>query len=316
VAAIGDRVRPQSVRTSRGVPRGSHVGTRVGTTSEAGRATQRRVWVMSRNTWNATADRPTTLSLPRPRDGGGPVGRPRDASLAADSASAASVGPVDDRDADTTLVARVRSGDVVAFEGIVHRYMRPAFSIAYHVLQHREDAEDVVQQAFMTALTRLDTYDSTRPFGPWFGRLVLNHARNALRVRQRLAHRWTEPAETIPAPMSRSPDRAAEAAETCEHVRAALAILPERQRLAVQFIDIEGYSPAEVACIMDVSPVTVRWHLMAARRKLRRLLAPLIDTGRTMLDDAGYRSASAVRPVHTRTTPSVGSREDGNAAPR
>jgi Sigma-70, region 4 len=51
--------------------------------------------------------------------------------------------------------------------------------------------------------------------------------------------------------------------------------LPERQRLAVQLIDIEGYGPADVAALLELSPVTVRWHLMAARRKLRRLLAPL-----------------------------------------
>ena len=47
--------------------------------------------------------------------------------------------------------------------------------------QHREDAEDAVQQAFMAALARIDSFDITRPFGPWFARVVLNHARSARR---------------------------------------------------------------------------------------------------------------------------------------
>ncbi len=178
-------------------------------------------------------------------------------------------------ESDAALIARVRAGDVAAFSGIVHRHMRSAFGIAYHVLQHREDAEDAVQQAFMAALARLDTFDATRPFGPWMARVVLNHARSARRARTRLVRGWVEPIETIETPPSAAPDRAAERREIRERVRAALELLPDRQRLAVQLIDIEGYGPADVAAVLHLSPVTVRWHLMAARRKLRRLLAPL-----------------------------------------
>lgn len=176
---------------------------------------------------------------------------------------------------DAALIARVRRGDVGAFATVVHRHMRSAFGIAFHVLQHRQDAEDAVQGAFMAALSRLDTYDSARPFGPWFGRVVLNHARSARRSRDRLARRWAETGELVDASLMASPERRVEDAEVRERVRAALGILPERQRLAIQLIEIEGYSPADVAAMLEVTPVTMRWHLMAARRKLRRLLAPL-----------------------------------------
>jgi RNA polymerase sigma-70 factor (ECF subfamily) len=76
---------------------------------------------------------------------------------------------------------------------------------------------------------------------------------------------------------SASPQRAAEDAEIRDRVRAAVATLPERQRLAIQLIDIDGYGAAEVAAMLDLSPVTMRWHLMAARRTLRQLLAPLAN---------------------------------------
>ncbi len=175
------------------------------------------------------------------------------------------------------LIERVRAGDVAAFSGLVQRHMRAAFGIAYHVLQHREDAEDAVQQAFMAALARIDSFDITRPFGPWFARVVLNHARSARRARTRVARRQVEPVDTLDPSPSASPERMAQDSEIRERVRAAVATLPDRQRLAVQLIDIDGYGAAEVAAMLELSPVTMRWHLMAARRTLRRLLAPLVE---------------------------------------
>jgi RNA polymerase sigma-70 factor (ECF subfamily) len=208
---------------------------------------------------------------PRPLDGSVPR-----ATLGGEQTNERDIAGTSATETDAALVARVRAGDVAAFSGLVRRHMRNAFGIAYHVLQHREDAEDAVQQAFVAALARLDTFDATRPFGPWISRVVLNHARSARRARTRLVRGWVEPVETIEASPSAAPDRAAERGDFRARVRAALALLPERQRLAVQLVDIEGYSPADVAATLELSPVTIRWHLMAARRKLRRLLAPLV----------------------------------------
>ncbi len=199
--------------------------------------------------------------------------------------------------ADAALIIRVRQGDVAAYATVVHRHMRSAFAIAYHVLQHREDAEDVVQQSFMAALARLDTFDVTRPFAPWFGRVVLNHARSARRSRDRLWRRSSEPAELLEAPAAAAPDRRAEDSEIRTRVRAAMNVLPERQRLAIQLIEIDGYTPAEVATMLDLAPVTMRWHLMAARRTLRRLLAPLART--TKRDDAADQTISPPQPGST-----------------
>ena len=241
------------------------------------------------------------LSLAR---GTGRPRRPLDSSAERGAASGASLAqfggaaPATD-ESDAVLVARVRAGDVAAFSGLVHRHIRTAFGIAYHVLQHREDAEDAVQQAFMAALARLDTFDATRPFGPWMSRVVLNHARSARRARTRLVRGWIEPVETIEASPALGPDRAAERSEIRERVREAIALLPERQRLAVQLIDIEGYAPADVATILELSPVTVRWHLMAARRKLRRLLAPLGNAGASSDSEPGVADADTVRRSST-----------------
>src|SRR5690349_10432069 len=91
--------------------------------------------------------------------------------------------------AERWLIERVRRGNTEAFGELVSRYQRRAFAVAYRLLGHREDAEDLVQESFMTALDRLDSFDLSRPFAPWFFRIVLNkgyHALDARRVRATL----------------------------------------------------------------------------------------------------------------------------------
>jgi RNA polymerase sigma-70 factor (ECF subfamily) len=236
------------------------------------------------------AARSPSESLSESRSAAGQARRPLSAGGGANAVAAAGAGanPVIDSQAttDAALITRVRDGDVAAYATVVHRHMRAAFGIAYHVLQHREDAEDVVQQAFMAALTRLDTFDVARPFAPWFGRVVLNHARSARRSRDRLWRRSAEPAELLETPPALAADRLAEDSEIRSRVHAAMSVLPERQRLAIQLIEIDGYTPAEVATMLDLAPVTMRWHLMAARRTLRRLLAPLAHARVSGGDDA------------------------------
>jgi RNA polymerase sigma-70 factor (ECF subfamily) len=174
--------------------------------------------------------------------------------------------PVD----DSALVARVRAGDVSAFDTLVHRHLRRAFSLAYRVLRHREDAEDLVQDAFMIAYQRLDTFEEGRPFAPWFMRILLNRALNARKAR---AIRRTDDVPDDAAAVAPSPDREAEASDERARVRRALARLPERQRLVLEMFELEGYSAAEVGAILDISVGTVRWYAHEARAALRRALA-------------------------------------------
>jgi RNA polymerase sigma-70 factor, ECF subfamily len=176
--------------------------------------------------------------------------------------------PLDEVD-DSRLVERVREGDSRAFDVLVTRHMRRAFSVAYRVLGHREDAEDLVQDAFVAALERLDTFDTSRTFGPWFYRIVVNRGLNARKAR---SVRKTEelPMEVVSAEVL--PDRAAERAELHARLRAALAELPEKQRAAIQLFELEGFSGAEIADILEIPAGTVRWYLHQAKQALRGAL--------------------------------------------
>lgn len=173
---------------------------------------------------------------------------------------------------EARLIEAVRRGDAAAFDGLVRRYMRRAYAVAYRLLEHREDAEDLVQEAFLTALEKIDTFQPGRPFGPWFFRILINRGRN---LRTARARRATLPIPAETAAQTDSPAHDTERAELRAWLEAALDRLPERQRLIVQLFELEGFSGAEIADMLEMPAGTVRWNLHQARGTLRKILAPL-----------------------------------------
>lgn len=167
---------------------------------------------------------------------------------------------------ESELVARVRNGDPEAFGEIVRRYQQRAYAVAHRLMRQREDAEDLVQDAFMAALDKLETFDERRPFGPWLFRILVNRGTSQLRAR---GIRVTEEIPATVGDESATPDRLAERAETAARVHAAIAELSDRQRLVIQLHEIDGFSSAELAEMLGIAEPTVRWTLHAARKRLR-----------------------------------------------
>ena len=173
-------------------------------------------------------------------------------------------------DDEPALVERVRRGDAAAFDALAARYMRRAFAVSWRLLGNREDAEDLVQETFITVLRKIDTFERGRAFSPWFFRILVNRGLNARKARA------LRTADDLPgqAPASgASPERAAERAELRDRLGAALRALPERQRVIVELFELEGFGSPEIAEILEISDGTVRWHLHEARKTLRQSLA-------------------------------------------
>jgi RNA polymerase sigma-70 factor (ECF subfamily) len=160
-------------------------------------------------------------------------------------------------------VERVQGGDLAAFDALVQRHMRRGFSIAFRILGQREDAEDLVQDALLAALQAIDGFQPRKPFGPWFNRIVVNRAYNARKTR---ARRATEEIPEETAASSPSPERSAERADLRRRLATAMASLSERQQLIVRLFELEGFTGAEIAEILQIRPGTVRWDLHRARR--------------------------------------------------
>jgi len=174
------------------------------------------------------------------------------------------------------VIARVQDGDTAAFDMIVRRYMRSAFAVAYRVLGHREDAEDVVQEAFLAALANIRSFDTSRRFGPWLHRIVVTRGLNFRKARSRRTADVLRDADVASA--APGPAAAADHAGLQAAVVAALQRLPERQRMVVQLFELDGFSGAEIATMLGISPGTVRWYLHEARQALRGMLAHLQES--------------------------------------
>lgn len=169
---------------------------------------------------------------------------------------------------EALLVERVQRGEREAFAALVDRYWDQAYAIVYGFLQQPEDSEDLVQDAFIRALERVDSLGRGSPFGPWFYRLLVNAALNR---RKYLARRRTD---SVPATARSldSPSGDAERAELRRHLWAALKSLPEDLETVVVLHDLEGFKHGEIARVLGIPEGTSRSHLSKARRLLREQL--------------------------------------------
>lgn len=131
------------------------------------------------------------------------------------------------------------------------------------------DADDAAQEAFLSALDRIETYDRSRPFGPWLMRIATNAAIDLLRRR---AVRAADALDDRLASSGTSPAKDAELADLRRRLHQALSTLPERQRIAVTLFDVEGYPHADIAAILGIPEGTVRSDVFHARRALREVL--------------------------------------------
>src|SRR5215203_563872 len=170
-------------------------------------------------------------------------------------------------DTDSRLVARALGGDARAFEELVRRHLKSAHAVALGVLGNPADAEDVCQDAFLTALQKLEECRDPKRFAAWLRRIVRNQALN---FRERRSLRQGEPLERVAeAAGGDDPGREAERSELRDRLLTALAVLPETQREVVLLHDLEGWRHREIADLLGTSEGAVRVRLLEARRRLR-----------------------------------------------
>ena len=168
---------------------------------------------------------------------------------------------------DAELLRKATAGNESAFTVLVERYIRATTLLAAQLVGDRDDAEDIVQHAFIVVLERARTFDASRPFGPWFygivRRLAHHHVARAQR-RQRLRHIWRGDAEASVPTVDAQLDARAE----LETVMRIAKTLPEMQCACFELVAVRGLSPAEVAAMHDISESTVRQHVFRARQSI------------------------------------------------
>jgi len=174
---------------------------------------------------------------------------------------------------DAQLVERARRGDAAAFEALVRRYLRAAFATALSVLAEPADAEDVCQDAFITALERLEDCRNPERFAAWLLQIVRNRAHSVRRYQE--VRRALPLRDGVPVPDNDAgPAKSAERALLRDVLMQELKTLPDVYREVLLLHDMEGWRHREIAERMGLPEGTVRSHLFHARRAMRERLAP------------------------------------------
>ena len=183
---------------------------------------------------------------------------------------------------DVALVQLARQRNAGAFRVIMQRNNRRLYRVARSVLQDDCEAEDVVQEAYVSAFSSLGSFRGDSSLPTWLTRITLNEALGRLRRRRQVvdlevldADRATATAQVIPFPLmsdSADPERAAARSQIRDLIEQAIDDLPEIFRVVFVMRDVEGMSIDETADFLGLAPATVKTRLHRARRQLRRAL--------------------------------------------
>lgn len=169
-----------------------------------------------------------------------------------------------DPEADRWLVAKIRGGDVGAYEALVRRHRDRIFRIALRMLGNPHDADDVAQEVVIQLWTAVVGFADTARFSTWLYRVVINRCLN----HQRRSPRTRPLADEVDHPVVAAAEESVIAAQRATATAAAIAALPDEQRAALVLHQMEGLSYAEVAGVLKVSEAVVRGRLARARRTL------------------------------------------------
>jgi RNA polymerase sigma-70 factor (ECF subfamily) len=194
--------------------------------------------------------------------------------------------PEKSQDIDRPLVERARQGDVDAFRDLVRRYESRAHSIALGVVGSREDAEDVVQEAFLKAFRNLGSFRGQSSFYTWFYRIVFNLAIDLSRKRYRKSESSMGDTAAMDSLTMHSagdasdflgsvpnPDQVFQRNDLGKSIAKALDSLSSEHRAVIMLREIEGLSYSEISDVVGCSKGTVMSRLHHARKRLQRALA-------------------------------------------
>ena len=167
------------------------------------------------------------------------------------------------------LVDRCRHGDRQAQFEIYKLYYKAMYNTSLRIVNQTQEAEDIMQEAFLSAFEKINDYREEVSFGAWLKKIVVNKSLDALRKK----HIEQEDVDPGSLKHTTEEDETADDPEyNIESIRKAIARLPEGYRTVLTLHLFEGYDHEEIAEIMGISHATSRSQYSRARQKLRELL--------------------------------------------
>jgi RNA polymerase sigma factor (sigma-70 family) len=167
------------------------------------------------------------------------------------------------------LIRQCKRGDQKAQFEIYRLYHAAMFNTTLRIVGDSDDAEDVMQEAFLKAFAKLDSYRGEVSFGAWLKRIVINKALDFLRLkRDQLS---LEEAGEI-GEMAEEEAEDVDYKYSAQSIKKAIYALPEGYRVVLSLILLEGYDHEEVSMILDISNATSRTQYHRAKKRLIELL--------------------------------------------
>lgn len=182
---------------------------------------------------------------------------------------------------EVELVALAQQGEELAFQHLYKRYSRALYALAYQMLGTHQEADEVLQEAFVRVFKNLSRLRSPEAFTAWVYQITTNLCMDFRKARARV--RWqpleteqqegpVSPFELATAKWVKTPQQVLENKELLAHITSAIDSLPEQQKAVIIMHEIEGVSKKTISDVLNCSLVTVRTNLHHARKKLRKRL--------------------------------------------
>jgi RNA polymerase sigma-70 factor, ECF subfamily len=180
--------------------------------------------------------------------------------------------PGSSRADDLALVERCRKGDLDAFEAIYRTHSGRLYSVACRMLGNPADAEDLLQDIFLVAYRKLESFRGESALGTWLYRLATNLCLDHLRSRAARSGQVTDALDEEPALADTGSRKLAERTVAKMDLERAMAQLPEGCRTAFVLHDVEGLEHREVAEMLGIAEGTSKSQVHKARLRLRAML--------------------------------------------
>ena len=207
---------------------------------------------------------------------------------------------------DEDLVRSVRGGNQACFEVLMRRYNQRLYRVARSIIHNDDEAEDVMQQAYINAYLHLGQFEDRAKFSTWLTRITIHEALSRVRKAGRLV-RLDDRGEGVESVTDRitspgqDPEQAAYSGELAREIEGAVAELPDAFRGVFMLRDVEGLSTLETAECLGLNEDTVKTRLHRARAMLRReLTARMGDAAATAFQFHAPRCDRVVMAVSVR----------------
>jgi len=175
------------------------------------------------------------------------------------------------------IVERCKTGDSNAQYQLYQLYSKAMFNICLRITNDREEAEDVLQEAFMSVFSKINSYRKEATVGAWIKRIVINGAINHIKKRK---------IDTLSMDERPIPDQAAhedldwtDQMLQVEKIKGAMAVLPDGYRMVFSLYLLDGYDHKEIAEILEIAESTSKSQFNRAKNKIREILVNEVNYG-------------------------------------